>query len=212
MVLGAQQSVKEENFDVSRETWDKLRLYADLVKKWQKSINLVSPSTVGDLWNRHVLDSLQIYQLQSKPQNWLDIGSGAGFPGIVTGICLAEKNEGWVYLVESNLKKAAFLRNCIIKTGARASVHPVRVSEAIDEVVGVDAISARALASLDDLLEMSQPWFNANEDCCAWFHKGRDYGAEIEIARSRWRFDLVKYNSQIEDDSVILKISHLKQK
>lgn len=212
MVVGTQQVAKEANFDVSRETSDKLRLYADLVKKWQKTINLVSPSSVDDLWNRHVLDSLQIFQQQPEPKRWLDMGSGAGFPGIVTAICLAEKGEGWVYLVESNQKKAAFLRNCIMKTGARASVHPIRVSDAIDEITEIDAISARALASLTDLFEMSAPWFDANENCCAWFHKGRDYSSELDIARSRWSFDLVKYNSQIEDDSVILKISHLKQK
>lgn len=212
MADSLQQSAYEADFDVSRETWEKLRLYADLVKKWQKTINLVSPSSVDDLWNRHVLDSLQIFQQQPEPLKWLDMGSGAGFPGIVTAICLAEKGEGWVYLVESNQKKAAFLRNCIIKTGARASVHPVRVSDAVDEIGEIDAISARALASLTDLLEMSVPWFDRNKNCCAWFHKGRDYSAEIEIAHSRWSFDLVKYNSQIEDDSVILKISHLKQK
>lgn len=206
------QNVKETDFDVSRETWDKLRLYAALVKKWQKTINLVSPSSVDDLWDRHMLDSLQIFQLQPQPQKWLDMGSGAGFPGIVTGICLAEKGEGWVYLVESNQKKAAFLRSCIIETGARASVHAVRVSDTTDEITEIDAISARALASLTDLLEMSEPWFEVNENCCAWFHKGRDYTNELDIARSRWSFDLVKYNSQIEDDSVILKISHLKQK
>lgn len=212
MVANTSENAREVDFDVSRETWDKLRIYADLVKKWQKTINLVSPSSIDDLWNRHVLDSLQIFQQQPEPKKWLDMGSGAGFPGIVTAICLAEKGEGWVYLVESNQKKAAFLRNCIMKTGARASVHPVRVSEAVDEITEIDAISARALASLTDLLEMSAPWFNANENCCAWFHKGRDYRAELDISRSRWSFDLVKYNSQIEDDSVILKISHLKQK
>lgn len=212
MANSKHQSAVEIDFDVSRETWDKLRLYADIVKKWQKTINLVSPSTVDDLWNRHVLDSLQIFQHQPEPKIWLDMGSGAGFPGIVTAICLAEKDEGWVYLVESNLKKASFLRNCILKTGARASVHPVRVSDAADEIVEIDAISARALAPLTDLLEMSSPWFDLNKNCCAWFHKGRDYSSELDIARSRWSFDLVKYNSQIQDDSVILKISHLKQK
>ena len=199
-------------FDVSRETWERLQLYADLVRKWQKTINLVSPSTVDNLWSRHILDSLQIYRYNQQPKTWLDMGSGAGFPGIVTGICLAENEKGWVHLVESNQKKAAFLRNCIIKTGARASVHPVRVSNAIKDIASVDAISARALASLSDLLEMSAPWFAKNEKCCAWFHKGRDYASELDIARSRWTFDLVKYDSQIEDDSVILSISHLRQK
>lgn len=117
----------EESVNVSRETWARLRQYGDIVRKWQKTINLISPTTVGDLWERHILDSLQIWALDPQPKSWLDMGSGAGFPGIVTGICLAEHGAGWVYLIESNQKKAAFLRNTIVQTGARASVHPVRV-------------------------------------------------------------------------------------
>ena len=81
---------------VSRETWEKLRIYATLVRKWQASINLISPNTLPDLWERHVLDSLQLYRLKPDPVRWLDMGSGAGFPGLVTAICLAENNQGWV--------------------------------------------------------------------------------------------------------------------
>jgi 16S rRNA (guanine527-N7)-methyltransferase len=200
----------EDTKNVSRETWDRLRVYADIVRKWQKTINLVAPSTVDDLWSRHVLDSVQLYDLSPKPVTWLDIGSGAGFPGIVTAICLAAHGEGWVHLVESNQKKAAFLRSAILETGARATVYPVRVADAIGLVPQVDAISARALASLDQLLDMSQPWFDSNENLTVWFHKGRDYVSEIEFARSRWQFNLVKYDSQIQNESVILQISNLK--
>lgn len=196
---------------VSRETLTRLRQYADLVKKWQKTINLVSPATVDDLWDRHILDSLQVWKLQPQSQNWLDMGSGAGFPGIVTAICMIEQNDGWVYLIESNQKKAAFLRSAIVATGARASVHPIRVAEAVEKIPKIDAISARALASLDDLLEMSEPWFLNNDKLSTLFHKGRDYASEIEVARSRWSFNLVKYESQIQDGSVILQISDLKR-
>jgi 16S rRNA (guanine527-N7)-methyltransferase len=201
----------EESVNVSRETWDKLRQYGDIVRKWQKTINLISPTTVSDLWDRHVLDSLQIWALDPKPKTWLDMGSGAGFPGIVTAICLAEHGSGWVYLIESNQKKAAFLRNVIVETGARASVHPVRVADAFDIAPEIEAISARALASLDDLLEMSEPWFEQNEKLSTYLHKGRDYQLEIELARSRWDFNLVKYDSQIQDGSVILQIDGLKR-
>ena len=95
----------EESVNVSRETWARLRQYGDIVRKWQKTINLISPTTVGDLWERHILDSLQIWALDPQPKTWLDMGSGAGFPGIVTAICLAEHGTGWVYLIESNQKK-----------------------------------------------------------------------------------------------------------
>ena len=201
----------EESVNVSRETWARLRQYGDIVRKWQKTINLISPTTVSDLWDRHVLDSLQIWALDPKPKTWLDMGSGAGFPGIVTAICLAEHGSGWIYLIESNQKKAAFLRNVIVETGARASVHPVRVADAFDIAPEIEAISARALASLDDLLEMSEPWFKQNQNLSTYLHKGRDYQLEIELARSRWDFNLVKYDSQIQDGSVILQIDGLKR-
>ena len=202
----------EESVNVSRETWTRLRQYGDIVRKWQKTINLISPTTVGDLWERHVLDSLQVWALDPQPKTWLDMGSGAGFPGIVTAICLAEHGTGWVYLIESNQKKAAFLRNVIVQTGARACVHPVRVADAFEIAPKIDAISARALASLDDLLEMSEPWFGANKKLSTYLHKGRDYQLEIELARSRWDFNLVKYDSQIQDGSVILQIDGLKRR
>lgn len=201
----------EESVNVSRETWARLRQYEDIVRKWQKTINLISPTTVSDLWGRHVLDSLQIWSIDPSPKIWVDMGSGAGFPGIVTAICLAEQGSGWVYLIESNQKKAAFLRSVIVETGARASVHPVRVADAFDIAPEIDAISARALASLDDLLEMSEPWFLQNKKLSTYLHKGRDYQLEIELARSRWAFNLVKYDSQIQDGSVILQIDGLKR-
>ena len=201
----------EESVNVSRETWARLRQYGDIVRKWQKTINLISPTTVGDLWERHILDSLQIWALDPRVKTWLDMGSGAGFPGIVTAICLAEHGTGWVYLIESNQKKAAFLRNVIVQTGARASVHPVRVADAFEIAPEIDAISARALASLDDLMEMSEPWFDTNKNLSTYLHKGRDYQLEIELARSRWDFNLVKYDSQIQDGSVILQIDSLKR-
>ena len=201
----------EESVNVSRETWARLRQYENIVRKWQKTINLISPTTVSDLWGRHVLDSLQIWSIDPNPKIWVDMGSGAGFPGIVTAICLAEQGSGWVHLIESNQKKAAFLRSVIVETGARASVHPVRVADAFDIAPEIDAISARALASLDDLLEMSEPWFLQNKKLSTYLHKGRDYQLEIELARSRWAFNLVKYDSQIQDGSVILQIHSLKR-
>ena len=201
----------EESVNVSRETWARLRQYENIVRKWQKTINLISPTTVSDLWGRHVLDSLQIWSIDPNPKIWVDMGSGAGFPGIVTAICLAEQGSGWVHLIESNQKKAAFLRSVIVETGARASVHPVRVADAFDIAPEIDAISARALASLDDLLDMSEPWFLQNKKLSTYLHKGRDYQLEIELARSRWAFNLVKYDSQIQDGSVILQIDSLKR-
>jgi len=197
---------------VSRETWGKLHQYADLVRKWQNSINLISPKTLPDLWERHVLDSLQLFRLRPGPLTWLDMGSGAGFPGLVTAICLAEKGEGWVHLVESNNKKAAFLRQVIVETGARASVHPIRIEAAQHKLGKIDAISARALASLAELLDYASLFSADNPMLEMWFHKGLDYPEEVRSARDLWCFDLVEHQSLAQDGSAILQISNLSKR
>ncbi len=193
---------------VSRETQERLDHFANLFQKWAKRINLVAPSTLDELWRRHISDSIQIFQLSNRPLIWADLGSGGGFPGIVTAICLAELRDGWVHLVESNQKKAAFLRVALSETGARGSVHPVRIENAYEQAPSCTRISARALADLDLLLEYSLPWM-IQQDARAFFHKGRDYAREVDKANSRWEFDLVKHRSVVEPDSVILEISGL---
>lgn len=161
---------------VSRETVQKLEHFAALFQKWARSINLVAPSTLEDLWRRHILDSLQLYQLSPGPKTWVDLGSGGGFPGVITAICLSEAEVGWVHLVESNNKKAAFLRVALRETGARGSVHPIRIEAAPAEIPSCDAISARALADLSQLLDYCAPWMLAEgSGTVAFFHKGRDY-------------------------------------
>ncbi|QQM30669.1 16S rRNA (guanine(527)-N(7))-methyltransferase RsmG [Martelella lutilitoris] len=194
---------------VSRETQARLELFAAHFDKWAKSINLVAPSTRQQFWDRHVADSAQVYQLSPEPKTWIDIGSGGGFPGMITAILLAEKGEGWVHLVESNNKKASFLRTAIRETGARASVHAIRAETAPEEVESCDAMSARALADLSLLLVYAAPWFDTTPEFRAFFHKGRDFRREIDKARDHWDFDLVKHESKVEPGSVILEISRL---
>ena len=196
---------------VSRETQQRLEHFANLFQKWAKSINLVAPSTFNELWTRHIADSAQIFQLSPGPRHWIDMGSGGGFPGIITAIFLAELDDGWVHLVESNQKKAAFLRVALNETGARGTVHPVRIEAAEDVVPSCDRISARALADLDHLLFYSSKRMIGN-DTKAFFHKGRDYVAEINKARGGWDFDLVQHPSVVEPDSVILEISNLRRR
>lgn len=194
---------------VSRETHERLTHYVELFKKWNKTTNLAAPSTISEIWSRHIADSAQIFQLNPKPQIWVDLGSGGGLPGVVTAIFLAELGDGWVHLVESNNKKAAFLRVALAETGARGSVHPVRIEKAPEIIPECDVISARALADLDLLLEYMQPWAKKSEKVKAFFNKGRDYQSEIAKARGRWQFDLVKHSSVVEADSVVLEISRL---
>jgi 16S rRNA (guanine527-N7)-methyltransferase len=115
-----------------------------------------------------------------------------------------------VHLVESNNKKAAFLRTALAETGARGTVHPVRIENAADLVPECNAISARALAELDLLLEFARPWADKNGQLKGYFHKGRDYRSEIEKSRRRWEFDLVIHESIIEKDSVVLEIGGIR--
>jgi 16S rRNA (guanine527-N7)-methyltransferase len=197
---------------VSRETSERLEHFASLFLKWAKSINLVAPSTLGTIWQRHIADSAQIFQLLPSPKRWVDLGSGGGFPGIITAIFLAELDDGWVHLVESNGKKAAFLRVALAETGARGSVHPIRIEDAATIIPQCDAISARALADLSQLLVYCAPWMTGDTQAKAFFHKGRDYQQEIDNAVSRFQFDLVKHASVVEPDSVVLEIANLSRK
>lgn len=195
---------------VSRETNDRLQHFTQLFLKWAKTINLVAPSTLGDLSNRHIRDSAQIYALAPGPKTWVDLGSGGGFPGIITAILLAEISEGWVHLIESNHKKAAFLRVALQETGARGSVHVLRIEDAPEKIHVCDAISARAVADLPLLLQFIAPWMT-DGTTRAYFHKGRDYETEVANAHGRYDFDLVKHQSIIEPDSVILEITRMQQ-
>lgn len=195
---------------VSRETQERLGHFESLFMKWAKSINLIAPSTKQQFWERHIADSAQIFQLRPEAQVWADLGSGGGFPGIITAIFLAELGAGWVHLVESNQKKAAFLRQALRETGARGTVHPCRIEDIYGDIKRVDAVSARAIAELDLLCEFALPWTDSHPELVCYFHKGRDYRTEIDKARGRWAFDLVEHQSKIETDSVILELRSLR--
>ncbi|KAA1175488.1 16S rRNA (guanine(527)-N(7))-methyltransferase RsmG [Rhizobium tropici] len=196
---------------VSRETQERLQHFAELFQKWAKTINLVAPSTIDDLWRRHIADSAQIFQLHPTPSHWVDLGSGGGFPGVITAILLAETGAGHVDLIESNQKKAAFLRVCLRECEARGAVHAVRIEEAPGIITHCDVISARALAELELLLDYAAPWRERNENLRLFLHKGRDYERELAKARGRWEFDLVKHRSVVERDSVILELTRLRR-
>lgn len=206
------RSLGIDGLRVSRETIAKMEAFAGLFTKWAKAINLVAPSTAGDLWRRHIADSAQVFALNPSPTTWVDLGSGGGFPGIITGILLSELDAGWVHLIESNHKKASFLRNAILETGARASVHSLRIEEAPTVIPDCSAISARALAELSDLFTYCMPWVERSPQTKLFLHKGRDYAREIDAAHSGWVFDLVKHDSQVEQGSVILEVANLMPK
>ncbi|OYR19656.1 16S rRNA (guanine(527)-N(7))-methyltransferase RsmG [Brucella thiophenivorans] len=194
---------------VSRETVDKLIAFEELFRKWSTAINLASPSTLADLWNRHILDSAQVFPLAADAKRWLDLGSGGGFPGIVTACFLAERKDASIDLVESAGKKAAFLRTAAGHVSVPARVHASRIEAMWDQIEAPEVVTARALASLNLLFELTEPWLTNGSK--ALFQKGRDYQREIDESRVGWSFDLVQHESAIDNHSVILEISNLRR-
>ncbi|MCW2308657.1 16S rRNA (guanine(527)-N(7))-methyltransferase RsmG [Rhodobium gokarnense] len=197
--------------DVSRESAERLSIYVDLLKRWQKRINLVSGKTVENLWTRHVADSAQALAAAPNARRWMDLGSGAGFPGIVTAILLAETPGASVDLVESDQRKASFLRTVSRETGIPATVHVARIEDVVaDWTAPVDAVSARALAPLSRLCGYTESM--VGHGAVAVFHKGRDFSRELEEANRFWIIDLVEKVSSIEPDSRIVVIRHLQRR
>jgi 16S rRNA (guanine527-N7)-methyltransferase len=196
--------------DVSRETFERLLKYEAMFFKWSKAINLAAPSTLQEFWLRHVVDSAQIASLQKLSGKWVDIGSGGGLPGIILAVFLTEAGAEPIHLVESNGKKAAFLRSALTETGAKGIVINQRVESALAKVGKVDIVTARALSSLSALFAMAEAWLS--QGATGLFHKGREFQREIEEARGGWYFDLIEHASVVESDSVILEISNLKRR
>lgn len=190
--------------DVSRETLDRLKTYVALLEKWNPRINLVARSTLGQIWQRHFVDSAQIFHLAPKNAgHWVDLGSGGGFPGLVVAtLALELRPEMRVTLVESDTRKATFLRTVIRELGLNASVIDQRI-EAI-EPLQADVLSARALADLNMLLGFSA--LHLDPSGTALFPKGASWEKELHDAQQRWRFCYERFTSKTEAEAVILKI------
>ena len=165
------------SISVSRETLDRLEAYAALLVKWQKAVNLVGPKTLPDLWRRHMLDSAQVFpMIPIQAETLMDLGSGAGFPGLVLAILGIEQRPGLaIHLVESDQKKATFLREAARITGAKVQVHAQRI-EALPPWP-MDVIVARALAPLADLMSWSAKHWHPHT--LGLFLKGQDIEFEL---------------------------------
>lgn len=196
-----------ESLGVSRETFQRLQIYVDLLSKWNPRINLVAQSTLEDAWTRHIQDSLQILSLAPYSiTRWADLGSGGGFPGLVVAIALQDRDTGTDFvLVESDQRKCSFLRTVIRETGISARVLSKRI-EAV-EPLRADVVSARALASLDSLLGFAL--LHGTLNGVALFPKGERWEKEVQEAQARWAFDLETSRSETESKAVVLKIGGL---
>ena len=193
--------------DVSRETLDKLRQYEELVKKWSPKINLVAKSTLSDVWDRHIVDSLQVVDLAPKSGHWVDLGSGGGFPGIPAAICGQDEVRDHSFtLVESDARKCAFLRTAIRETSCEAKV----ITDRIENIpaLGADILTARALTSLDGLLGFAD--HHLAKDGIALFPKGATWQTEVEQAKKNWSFDMKAHPSSTHPGAVVLEIKEVK--
>jgi 16S rRNA (guanine527-N7)-methyltransferase len=191
---------------VSRETEERLDRYVELLLHWQSKVNLVSPSTLRELWTRHVADSLQLIPLAPQARIWADLGSGGGFPGLP--IALAGEAVTRVHLIESNGKKAAFLREAVRVTGARAVVHRERAEkfgESCAETVHV--VTARAVAPLKTLCNQAFPLLRGG--AIGLFPKGQDVDVELTDAAKYWRLDASKVPSKTSPAGSIVVIRNL---
>lgn len=188
---------------VSRETLDRLRHYHALLLKWQEKINLISPNTISQSWERHFEDSAQIAPLLSVGNHTLyDLGSGAGFPGLVLAMMRSDIS---VTLIESDAKKCAFLQTVSRETNEGVAIQNIRIEVAAQTLPAPDLVTARALSSLSELLDYAAPWLAQKPDIVFIFPKGAGAQAEIEAAKSAgWSFDLTEIKSETEAGARIL--------
>lgn len=197
--------ITSEALGVSRETFALLEIYADLLQKWNRKINLVSRGSLNDLWTRHIQDSAQLFHLAPHPcKTWADLGSGGGFPGLVIALMASETGSpSETTLVESDIRKATFLRTVIRETGLNARVLCQRIEEL--DPLNAEVLSARALADLSDLLGFAERHLLPGGT--ALFPKGVQWEKELRKAQSLWNFDYTVANSQTESGPVILSIT-----
>ncbi len=181
----------------------RLDLYAALLVRWQATINLVAPSTLPQLWTRHIGDSLQVQAAAPAARVWVDLGSGGGFPGLVTAIVLADAPGAAVHLVESDKRKAAFLRTAARETGVPATVHAERIEGFVPAHADpVDAVSARALASLPRLVEFARPFLERG--AVGVFPQGETASAELTLPEADRRFRCESVPSRMRSGSHLL--------
>lgn len=198
-----------KQLDVSRETMTRLTRYVSLLTKWNRSINLVSAKSLEDVWRRHILDSAQlILYLPSRPATrplvLLDLGSGAGLPGLI----LAAATGAHVHLVESDGRKAIFLREASREMGLSAEVHESRIEDMAD--VSADVVTARALAPMPALLDQASRFLiRRGESPCGLFLKGKGVAEELTLARKRWKMSVESFSSLSDPQGAVLHIQDL---
>ena len=196
---------------VSRETEARLDRYVALLLEWQAKTNLVAPSTLPNIWTRHISDSLQLLSLAPSAKTWVDLGSGGGFPGVVLACALADVPDATVHLVERIAKKAAFLREAIRVTGSPGTVHPADIGDIVDRLAGsVDCVTARAVAPLHQLIGFAEPL--VRQGAKALFLKGQDVEAELTEATKYWKIEPRLHSSRTGGHGWIVELDRIERR
>ncbi len=200
------------HFNVSRETIERMEIYEALLRQWQKGTNLVAPKTLDLVWHRHFSDSAQLLALAPDSAKWLDLGSGAGFPGLVIAICFANREDSLVHIVESNARKCAFCHEVVRETGSPVEIHCERIESlgATAKFDDIDIVTARALSPLNDLLAMASPFFTART--IGLFLKGRTASQELAGAEKDWTLEARLHPSLTEKEASIVQVTGLQRK
>lgn len=197
-------------FSVSRETLEKLVQYAALLERWQRTLNLVAPATIPELWHRHMADSAQLAAfVPATARTLVDLGSGAGFPGLVLAVLLDGRGVK-VTLVESDQRKAAFLGEVMRQIRTPMEIVSLRIENPTiqDRILTPDVVTARALAPAERLFELAAAYFSA--DTVGLFLKGQDVERELHDARQRFQFDVELHPSLTSDEGRIAIVRNLK--
>lgn len=193
----------EKRFNVSRESWIRLDTFVGVLLTWQERINLIGPATIPEIWERHIADSLQLISyIPDSVTSIADLGSGGGLPGIV----LACLDRFEVQLYESNGKKTAFLQEALRQTKGSGKVHQIRLEslKGRADLPKVQIVTARALAPLGELLELTEPFLSRG--ATGLFHKGADVELELTQCAKSWKLHHVKHSSQTDSAAVILEV------
>ena len=199
------QAIALNQDSVSRETWERLDGLVARLLQWQQHTNLIAESTVAQVWTRHVADSLQLLELAPDAKTWIDLGSGAGFPGLVIACARADMSGAQVHLVESKQKKANFLRECATALGIPAIVHAQRIEDFTRANKRTfDVVTARALAPLDKLLGYANPLLKRGG--IGLFPKGQDVEAELTAASKSWTIEADLVPSKTDPHARIVRL------
>jgi len=190
---------------VPPETEARLAVYVELLGRWRKITNLISEASFAEVWTRHIADSAQLLSLAPQARRWVDMGSGAGFPGMVIAIQLAGVAGARVHCLESDRRKCAFLREVARATGAPAEIHPVRI-ESIDpeSLAPVDAVTARAFAPLPRLIEFAKVWIA--KGAVGVFPRGRSAEAQLETIPAAQDLAIDILASKLDPEAAILRV------